>query len=162
ARVESAELDACLVGGERHRPAQSVDLLDQVPFPYAPYRGIARHLPERLDAMREQQRAAPHARGGERGFGAGVTSADNDDSKAGWEQHGSRLPCTSDLRSYGKAMGGRKFSGRSGSTWNSAGPLAPVSRETIGRPARVSRRLPRGFPDDQLRAHLEGVRRPAC
>jgi hypothetical protein len=45
-----------------------------VALAYAPDRGIARHLAQGLDAMRDQQRFAPHARGCERCFGAGVTA----------------------------------------------------------------------------------------
>ena len=63
ARVEDAELDAGLVGGDRHRAAQRVDLLDQVALADAADRRVARHLPERLDVVREQQRArGPSAR----------------------------------------------------------------------------------------------------
>ena len=41
------------------------------------------HLPERLDALGEQQRPRPHARGGERGLGACMTAADDDHVAAG-------------------------------------------------------------------------------
>ena len=40
--------------------------------------GVAAHLPERLDVLRQQQRAHAHARRGERGLGAGVAAADDD------------------------------------------------------------------------------------
>ncbi len=52
ARVQDAELDPGLVGGECHRAAEGVDLLDQVSLADAPDRGIARHLAQSLDAMR--------------------------------------------------------------------------------------------------------------
>ena len=54
--VEDAELDPGLVGGHRHGAAQRVDLLDQVALADAADRRIAAHLPERLDAVRQQQR----------------------------------------------------------------------------------------------------------
>ena len=44
AGIQGAELDAGLVGGERHGAAQRVDLLDQVPLADAADRGIAAHL----------------------------------------------------------------------------------------------------------------------
>ena len=36
-------------------------------------------IAERLDVVRQQQRLAAHARGGERGLGAGMAAADDDD-----------------------------------------------------------------------------------
>ena len=63
----------------RHRAAQRVDLLDQMALADAADRGIAGHLAERLDVVGQQQRARAHARGGQRGLGAGVAAADDDD-----------------------------------------------------------------------------------
>ena len=40
---------------------------------------VAAHLPERLDALCQEQRPRTHAGRGERGLGAGVTAADDDD-----------------------------------------------------------------------------------
>ena len=76
-----------LVGRERHRAAERVDLLDQMPLADAADRGIAAHLPQRLDVMREQQRAPPHARGRERRLGAGVAAADHDHVIVSCESH---------------------------------------------------------------------------
>ena len=59
ARVECPELDSRLVRGNRHRAAQRIDLLDQVPLADAADRGIARHLAERFDIVRQQQRVRP-------------------------------------------------------------------------------------------------------
>ena len=70
-----------LVGRTRHRAAQGVDLLHEVAFPDAADRRIARHLPQRLDVVRQQQRRTAHTSRRERRFGAGVTSADNDNVK---------------------------------------------------------------------------------
>jgi hypothetical protein len=44
-------------------------------------RGVAAHLPQRLDVVRQQQGFAAHAGAGECSLGASVASADNDDIK---------------------------------------------------------------------------------
>ena len=58
---------------------QGVDLFDQVALADAADRGVAAHLPQRLDVVGQQQGLAAHARGGERGLGAGMAAADDDD-----------------------------------------------------------------------------------
>ena len=78
ARVEDPELDAGFVRGGRHRAAQRIDLLDQVAFADAADRRVARHLPQRFDVVRQQQRRAAHARAGQRRLGAGMAAADDD------------------------------------------------------------------------------------
>ena len=60
-------------------PPERVDLLDQVSLADAADRGIAAHLAQGLDVVRQQQGAGPHAGGRERGFGAGMAAADDDD-----------------------------------------------------------------------------------
>ena len=62
----------------RHRAAQRVDFLDQVPLADAADRRVARHLAQRLDVVRQEQRAPAHARRRERGLGAGMAAADDD------------------------------------------------------------------------------------
>ena len=52
--VQDAELDAGLVGGNRHRAAHGIDLLDQVALADATDGGVARHLAQCLNIMREQ------------------------------------------------------------------------------------------------------------
>ena len=59
-------------------PPERIDLLDQVALANAADRRIAAHLPERLDAVREQKCAPAHTRRGERRLGAGMTAADDD------------------------------------------------------------------------------------
>ena len=54
APVENPELDAGLIRGQRHFAAERVDFLDQVAFADAADRGIAGHLPEGFDAVRQQ------------------------------------------------------------------------------------------------------------
>ncbi len=79
AAVQDPKLDPRLVGGLGHRPAERIDLLDQMPFADAADRRVAAHLAEGLEAMRQQQRGTAHARGGQRRFGAGMAAADDDD-----------------------------------------------------------------------------------
>src|SRR5690348_4441561 len=86
ARIQRAELDPGLVRCARHRASERIDLAHQVTLADAADGGIAAHLSKRLDALCQEQGARAHARGGERGLGAGVTAAD-DDHVAG----GSRL-----------------------------------------------------------------------
>ena len=88
AGIESTELDAGTIGRLRHRAAERVDLLDQMTLADAADRRVAAHLPERLDALRQQQRAHAHARRGQSGLGAGVTAAYNDDVEFLRETHG--------------------------------------------------------------------------
>ena len=92
AGIERSKLDARLVGGKRHGTAERIDLLDQVAFADAPDRRIAAHLPQRLDAVREQERAPAHARGGERRLGARMAAADHDHVEFWSETHELRNP----------------------------------------------------------------------
>ena len=62
----------------RHHAAERIDLLDEVTLADAADGGIAAHLAQRLDGLREQQRARTHARGRERGFGARVAATHDD------------------------------------------------------------------------------------
>ena len=52
--IERPELDPGHVGGEGHRAAQRIDLLDQVALADTPNRGVARHLAECFDAVRQE------------------------------------------------------------------------------------------------------------
>jgi hypothetical protein len=78
AAVQDAEMDARAVDRARHRAAEGVDLLRQMALADTADRRVAAHLPQRLDVLRQEQRAHAHAGGGERGFGAGMASADDD------------------------------------------------------------------------------------
>ena len=71
-------MDAAVVRGDPHEAAQRVDLLHQVALADPPDGGVAAHLPEGLDALREEQGARAEARARERGLGAGVSAADHD------------------------------------------------------------------------------------
>ena len=87
AQIQGAELDARLIGGEGHRPAQRIDLLDQMALADAADRGIATHLPQRLDVVRQQQSALAHARSRKSGLGACMPTADDDHSEFRTETH---------------------------------------------------------------------------
>ena len=54
AGIEGAKLNARLVRGQRHGAAQGVDLLDQMSLADAADRGVAAHLPQRLDIVGQQ------------------------------------------------------------------------------------------------------------
>ncbi len=88
AGVERAELDARAVGCARHGATQCIDLPHQMAFADTAHGRIAAHLPQRLDALGEQQRLRAHARGGEGRFSAGVTATDDDDLEGAREAHG--------------------------------------------------------------------------
>ena len=49
---------------------------------------VATHLPQGLDVVAEQQSLATHAGRREGSFGAGMATADNDDIKFLWIEHG--------------------------------------------------------------------------
>jgi hypothetical protein len=84
-RVQDAELDAGLVGGDRHRATHGVDFLDQVALADTADGRVAGHLPQGLDVVGEQQGLLPHAGGSERRLGAGVAAADDDDVEFSWK-----------------------------------------------------------------------------
>ena len=88
AGIEGAELNASAIRSLRHRTAERVDLLDQMTLADAADRRVAAHLPERLDALRQQQRAHAHTRRGQGGLGAGVAAAYDDDGEFLGETHG--------------------------------------------------------------------------
>jgi hypothetical protein len=79
--VQDAELDARLVGGDRHRPTHGIDFLDQVALADPADGGIAGHLAQGFDVVRQQQGFLAHACCGQCSFGAGVTAANDNDVK---------------------------------------------------------------------------------
>jgi hypothetical protein len=87
AGIENAELDAGLVRRERHRAPERIDLLDQMALADSADRGIAGHLPERFDVVRQKQRCATHPRAGECRLGAGMSPADDYHIEFMMEQH---------------------------------------------------------------------------
>jgi hypothetical protein len=91
ARIERAELDARLIGGERHRAAEGVDFTHEVSLADAADRRVARHLAQRLDIVGQQQRRATRARARQRRLGARVATADHNDVKSLLEDHENTL-----------------------------------------------------------------------
>jgi len=86
-RVQGPELNSCFVGRDGHGAAQGVDLLDQVPLADPSDRRVARHLPQRFDAVGQEQSPAAHAGRRERSLASGVAAAHYDDIELGREQH---------------------------------------------------------------------------
>ncbi len=77
--IERTKLDARHVDRARHRAAQRVDFLCQVALADAADGRVAAHLPQRVEAMRHEQRPGTRARGSQGGFRTGVTAANDDD-----------------------------------------------------------------------------------
>ena len=82
------DFDVIVVGGERHRSSKGIHLLHQMTFADATDRRIARHLPQGLDAVRQEKRAPAHARRSKRRFGAGMTATNDDDVEIFGKLHG--------------------------------------------------------------------------
>ena len=85
--VEDAELDAGFIRCCRHGSTQGIDLAHQVTFADATDRRVATHCPQRIEVVGQQQRVCPRPGCGERGLGAGVTAADDDDIETGGIEH---------------------------------------------------------------------------
>ncbi len=87
AGIEYAELDSGHIGGPGHRAPQGIDFPHEVTLSDATDGGIAAHLPQRLDALGEEKRTRAHARGRQRGLGAGVAAANDNYVKRASETH---------------------------------------------------------------------------
>ncbi len=87
ARVERPELDAGLIGSDRHGAPEGIHLLHEVTLPDAADRGVARHLAKRFEVVRQQQRAPTDPRSSERRLGAGMAATDDDHVKTPVEIH---------------------------------------------------------------------------
>ena len=79
AAIQHPELDAGAVGDACHGAVEGIDLAHQVALADAADRGVARHLAEGLDALRQQQRVGAAAGCSQGGLDTGVTGADDDD-----------------------------------------------------------------------------------
>ena len=88
AHVERTELDAGAIRGARHRATERVDLSHQMSLADPADGRIAAHRAEGLDALRQQQGVRAHTRSRQRGFGAGVATADHDHVETARETHG--------------------------------------------------------------------------
>ena len=78
AGIEDTELYPAPVRSPGHDPAQGVYFLDQVAFADAADGRIARHLPQGIDTVGQQQGTHTHARGGQGSLCAGMAPADDD------------------------------------------------------------------------------------
>ena len=76
--VEQAELDADGVGDLAHDAAERVDLADEMALGDAADGRVAAHLRDEVEVQGEEGGAEAHARGGHRGFAAGVAGAYDD------------------------------------------------------------------------------------
>jgi hypothetical protein len=79
AAVEHAELQGRQVGGSAHDAAQCIDFPNYSPFGNPTNRRIARHLANSLERTGDDANRCTESRGSDRGFGAGVTGANNED-----------------------------------------------------------------------------------
>ena len=79
ATVEHAEVDAALVDGAPHDAVQRIDLADEVALADPTDRRVARHLANRVDALRHEygRRSGPCGRRGR--LHARVAASDDDD-----------------------------------------------------------------------------------
>jgi hypothetical protein len=74
-------LNTGAIGRPAHHTAERIDFLDQMSLADTADGRIATHLSQRLDVMRQQQRARTETRGRQRRFGAGMAAADDDHIK---------------------------------------------------------------------------------
>ena len=77
--VQHAELDARLVDHAAHQPVERIDLADEMPLAKTADRGIARHLADGFELMRDERRARAHARRRGGRLAARVPASHNDD-----------------------------------------------------------------------------------
>ena len=80
-RIQNPELDAGAIRRLRHDTTERIDLANQMPLADAPDRRVARHLPQRLDVLRQQQGPRAAARSRECGLGTGMAATDHDHIK---------------------------------------------------------------------------------
>lgn len=91
--VQNAELDAALVGGQRHGAAEGIDLFDQMAFANTADGGVAAHVTEGFHVMGQQQGFHTHACRRKRSLGTGMAAADDDHFKTGREIHHAPRAC---------------------------------------------------------------------
>src|SRR4051794_13421656 len=78
-RVQHPKLNAGRVGVQSHDSAESVDLANDLPFRLTTDCGVAGHLSDRIEVLRQHQCRASKARRSRGGFYPGVTRTDYDD-----------------------------------------------------------------------------------
>ena len=77
-KIERPELDAGPVDRPAHDAVERIDLAHQVPLAQSADRRIAGHLADRIEPVRQQQRAGAQPRRRGRGLAAGMAAADHD------------------------------------------------------------------------------------
>ena len=82
AAVERAELNARFIRRQRHRAAQRIHLPHQMALANAANAGVAAHLPQGFNAVRQQQRGAAHAGRRQGRFSASVAAAHHNHVKS--------------------------------------------------------------------------------
>ena len=73
--VQTAKLNAGLIGGQGHCPAQRIHFAHQMAFADAADRGVTRHLPQGFDIVGEQEGLGAHARSGQCRLSTGMAAA---------------------------------------------------------------------------------------
>ena len=81
ARIQHPKMNAGLIRRPGHHTAQGIDFLDQMSLANSANSGIAAHLPERFNILRQQQGSAPQARGCQRSLRPGMTAPHDNDVK---------------------------------------------------------------------------------
>jgi hypothetical protein len=71
-------MDAGTVNRTRHRAAERVNLLREMPFANATDSRVATHLAERVEVLSQQQRLCACASSRESGLGASVATTNDD------------------------------------------------------------------------------------
>ena len=77
AGIESPELDTRPIGSLAHYSAEGIYFLDDVSLANAADCGIARHLADRFNSVRHQQRFGSGSRRRQSSLGAGMTTAND-------------------------------------------------------------------------------------
>ena len=108
-RVEHPALDRGGVGVDPHDAAERVDLADHVPLGQSADRRVARHLPDRIEILREHRRLATRARRRQRRLDPGMPRADDEHVVGFWKgEHGCwQCACDKDFHTFHKGRGER-------------------------------------------------------
>src|SRR5690625_8022561 len=71
-----------MIRGQSHGATQCINFFDQVTLANTANGGVARHLPQRVEVMGQQQRSTAHTRGHAEGLCARMTTANDNDVEA--------------------------------------------------------------------------------
>ena len=81
AAIQDTKLNRRSVGGPSHQPVESIDFPDQVAFPEAADRWVARHFPYACKMTRDERGGGPAPRRCGGGFAASMSAADDNNVK---------------------------------------------------------------------------------